>query len=263
MIRALLASFVLLVLSAGPVQAEKLKFIAAGNCAWPPMEYVDESGKPIGYTIDYLNAVAQEAGFELEFKNVGWDGIFAGVGAKRYDIIASSVTVTEERKKFLDFSDSYFTVKQALIVPKDVDVKDMAEMEGKRVGAQIGTTGHLMLMKNPKIKAEAREEVGLAVEALMLGRMDAVVADDPIAYDFVLGNPRFADKLKVAFVIPADEPEEYAFAIAKGNTELLNLLNTGIAKVKEKGIDEELRNKWIGGKPITNEAKDQAGAEGK
>lgn len=259
MIRTLLASFVLLVISAGPVQAEGLKFIAAGNCAWPPMEYVDESGQPIGYTIDYVNAVAKEAGFEVEFKNVGWDGIFAGVGAKRYDIIASSVTVTEERKKFLDFSDPYFTVQQALIVPKSLDIKDMSEMDGKRVGAQIGTTGHLMLMKSyANIKAEAREEVGLAVEALMLGRMDAVICDDPIAYDFVLGNPRFADKLKVAFVIPADEPEQYAFAIAKGNTELLTLLNTGIAKIKEKGIDEELRAKWIGGKPITNEGREQA-----
>ena len=126
MIRTLLASFVLLVISAGPVQAEGLKFIAAGNCAWPPMEYVDESGQPIGYTIDYVNAVAKEAGFEVEFKNVGWDGIFAGVGAKRYDIIASSVTVTEERKKFLDFSDPYFTVQQALIVPKSLDIKDMS-----------------------------------------------------------------------------------------------------------------------------------------
>lgn len=258
MLRTLFASLFLLVISAGPVQAETPKYIAAGNCAWPPMEYVNESGQPIGYTIDLLNAVAKEAGFEVEFKNVGWDGIFAGVGAKRYDIIASSVTVTEERKKFLDFSDAYFSVQQALIVPKDVDVKDMAEMEGKRLGVQIGTTGHLLLMKNPKMKPEAREEVGLAVEALMMGRMEGVVCDDPIAYDFVLGNPRFADKLKVAFVIPVDEPEEYAFAIEKGNTKLLDLLNKGIASVKEKGIDEELRQKWIGGKPITDPGKGDA-----
>lgn len=252
MLRTLFASFVLLVLSTGPVQAENLKFVAAGNCAWPPMEYVDDNGTPIGYTIDYLNAVGKEAGFEVEFKNVGWDGIFAGVGAKRYDIIASSVTITEERKKFLDFSEPYFTVQQALIVPKDVEVKDISEMEGKRLGVQIGTTGHLMLMKNPKMKPEAREEVGLAVEALMLGRMDGVVCDDPIAYDFVLGNPRFADKLKVALIIPVDEPEQYGFAVDKGNTKLVNLLNEGIAKVKEKGIDKELREKWIGSKPITN-----------
>ena len=113
MLRTLVVSLFLLVISAGPLQAETPKYIAAGNCAWPPMEFVDQDAKPIGYTIDYLNAVAKEAGFEVEFKNVGWDGIFAGIGAKRYDIIASSVTVTEERKKILDFSDPYFTVRQA------------------------------------------------------------------------------------------------------------------------------------------------------
>ncbi|MDL2315784.1 basic amino acid ABC transporter substrate-binding protein [Desulfovibrio sp. OttesenSCG-928-A18] len=248
MFRSCLLALAILCMGACVALAAPMKVTVAHDATWPPMEFMDDSRNLVGYSIDYIDAVAKEAGFEVEHQNIAWDGIFAGLAGKKYDVIASSVTITEERAKVMDFTTPYYEVRQALIVPKSVDVAGIEDMKGKRLGAQIGTTGFMAIKKVDGINALTFDEIGLAMEALSTGRLDGVVCDDPVATNYILENADYAAKMKVALIIPTDEPEYYGFAVAKDRKELLELLNKGIAAVKEKGIEDELRKKWMGPK---------------
>lgn len=216
----------------------------ATDATWPPMEFVDADKNIVGYSIDFLTAAGKEAGFTPVFKNTAWDGIFAGLAAGKYDAISSSVSITDERKKAMDFSEPYFTVRQALIVGKDSGAKSLAELKGKKVGGQIGTTGYFALKAEEGVVAKSYDEIGLAMEDLNVGRIEAVVCDDPVAANYAL--LKYKDTMKIAAVIETGEVENYGFPVKKGDAKTLELINKGIAAVKAKGIDKELQKKWIG-----------------
>jgi polar amino acid transport system substrate-binding protein len=220
--------------------------VVAHDATWPPMEFMDENRNLVGYSIDYIDAVAKEAGFTVEHKSVAWDGIFTGLAGKKYDLIASSVTITAERAQKMDFSIPYYEVRQAVIVPNNTTYATMKDFKGKSLGAQIGTTGYMAIKANDDITAKTYDEIGLAMAALVTGRLDGVVCDDPVATNYILVNKDYAAKLKVAFIIPVEAPEYYGFAATRGNAELIALVNKGIEAVKANGIEEELRKKWIG-----------------
>lgn len=222
------------------------KLVAAHDCTWPPMEFIDSDKKLAGYSVDYVKALSDILGIEMESRNVAWDGIFAGLLANRYDFVASSVTITEERKKSMDFSNPYYEVRQAVVVDKSRDVKNVTDLKGMTLGAQLGTTGFFAIEKINGAKGRSYDEISQAMEALYSGRIDGVVCDDPIAADFALQNATYGAKLKIAFIIPTDEDEYYGFAVKKGNKELVDLLNKGIAELKKNGTEEKLRQKWIG-----------------
>lgn len=245
MLRSCLLALCALCLGAAIASAAGKTIVVAHDATWPPMEFMDEKRNLVGYSVDYIDAIAKEAGFAVEHKNVAWDGIFAGLAGRKYDVVSSSVTITEERGKVMDFSIPYYEVRQALIVPKATDVKSIEDMKGKKLGAQIGTTGYMAIKKTPGVTPLTFDEIGLAMAALSSGRLDGVVCDDPVASNYILENKEYAEKMKVALVIPAEVPEYYGFAVARGNKEVLDLLNKGIAAVKEKGIEAELRKKWI------------------
>ena len=220
------------------------KILVATDATWPPMEFVDEKTKEIvGFDIDMLKAIAAEGGFEVEIMNQAWDGIFAGLGAGKYDAVISSVTITKDRKKTMDFSMPYVSVGQILVVKKDSDVTNLSQLEGKTVGAQISTTGALEVRKNKKINAKEYDEIGFAIEDLANGRIDAVVCDNPTAANYVLENQKYKAILKMAGERFTDE--QYGIAVKKGNKELVELLNNGIKKVLEKGLDKEFEKKWL------------------
>jgi polar amino acid transport system substrate-binding protein len=224
---------------------EKPVIVFATDATWPPMEFVGADKQIIGFSIDYMNAAGELAGFKPEFKAVAWDGIFAGLGAGRYDAICSSVSITEERQKAMDFSEPYFRVRQAIVVPKDSTVTSLEELKGMRVGSQISTTGTFAVKAVAGIESKTYDEVGLAIEDLYNGRIAAVVCDDPVAAQYALNNEKYKGALKIAAVIEAGEVEYYGIAVRKGNDKVLNLVNEGIRLVKERGIDQELMKKWI------------------
>jgi len=219
--------------------------IIAQDATWPPMEFVNENKEIVGFDTDYMKAAAKEAGYDVELKNVAWDGIFGGLAAGKYDAICSSVTITDERKKTMDFSIPYFKVRQALVVPKSSVAKTLDDMKGKTVGAQIGTTGYFAVKEVTGIEAKSYDEIGLAMEDLFNGRIDGVVCDDPVAAQYALQRSDYAAKLQIAAVLDTGD-EYYGVAVQKGNKEVLDLINKGIKAVQEKGIDKELRTKWIG-----------------
>ena len=220
------------------------KLAIATDATWPPMEFVNKDKEIVGFNIDMMKAIAKEGGFEVEFRNTAWDGIFAGLAANKYDAVISSETITEERQKNMDFSNPYVNAGQVIVVKKELQGLDkLAQFEGKSAGAQIGTTGAIEITKHTGIKLKSYDEIGLAIEDLANGRVDAVVCDSPIAADYVLQNEQYQNVLKIV-----GEPftkEEYGIAVRKGNKEVLDLINNGLAKVLKKGINKELENKWL------------------
>ncbi len=224
--------------------AKTKKLVIATDATWPPMESVDANKNIVGFDIDMLNAAAKEGGFQIEFINQAWDGIFAGLAAAKYDAVVSSVTITAERQKTMDFSVPYVNCGQIIVVKKELNGMDkLSQFEGKKVGAQIGTTGAIEIAKISKITLKNYDEIGLAIEDLAKGRIDAVVCDSPIAANYALQNPKYKPILKI--VGHPFTTEEYGVAVTKGNKEVLDLINSGLKKVKEKGIDKELEKKWL------------------
>jgi polar amino acid transport system substrate-binding protein len=249
--RFVLASLVVLGLFVAPltispaVAAEKMKTITvATDATWPPMEFVDAQKNIVGLDIDFLKAVAKEAGFKVVFKNTAWDGIFAGIEAGKYDAIISSVTITDERKKTMDFSDPYINAGQILVVPKTTKgVKALADLKGKKAGAQIGTTGAMEIKKVSGVELKTYDEIGLAFEDMAAERIAAVVCDTPVAANYALQRKEYRTKFMIVGQ-PFTE-EHYGIVVKKGNQELLDLLNKGISAVKAKGIDKTIKKKWL------------------
>jgi len=225
-------------------EVEKPHIIVATDATWPPMEMVDESKNIVGFDIDLLNAAAEAGGFTVEFRNTAWDGIFAGLPAGEYDAVISSVTITEERKKQMDFSIPYINAGQILIVRADTKgVEKLADLKGKSVGAQIGTTGSFEIEKIAGLTLKTYDEIGLAFEDLANGRIDGAVADTPVAADFALQNKNYKDKLKIVGKPFTDE--FYGIAVKKGNTKVLETINAGLEKVLNTNTYTKIEEKWL------------------
>jgi polar amino acid transport system substrate-binding protein len=222
-----------------------LHLVIATDATWPPMEYVDESSKQIvGFDIDLMAEIAKAGGFTYEFKNTAWDGIFAGLAAGKYDAVMSSVTITDERKQQMDFSNPYINAGQILVVQKEMKgVEKLADLEGKTVGAQIGTTGSFEVEKVKGITLKTYDEIGLAFEDLINGRIDAVVADTPVAADFALQNESYKGKLKI--VGDSFTDEYYGIAVRKGNTKALEAINKGVDAVVGSSAYDKVEKKWL------------------
>ena len=250
MLKRILTGFILSlalfgVVSCGTKQPSKI--VIATDATFPPMEMVDESKNIVGFDVDLMNAAAKAGGFTVEFKNTAWDGIFAGLEAGKYDAVMSSVTITDERKKTMDFSIPYINAGQILVVKSDESgVQTLADLKGKTVAAQIGTTGAFEIDKvkdADKITEKTYDEIGLAFEDLVNGRVAAVVIDTPVAANYALQNPNYKGKLKIV-----GEPftqEFYGVAVKKGNAKVLDVINAGLKKVLDAGDNKAIEQKWL------------------
>ncbi len=229
---------------ASTAMAAPKSIIVATDATWPPMEMVDTNKQIVGYDIDFFNAVAKEAGVSVEFKNTAWDGIFAGLDSGKYDAIISSVTITDERKAKYDFTEAYTSIGQILVVPKtDKTSKTIADLKGKKVGSQIGTTATMEIKKIAGVESKTYDEIGLAFEDMAAGRISGVVCDEPVAAHFALQKKEYNKKFKI--VGKPFTKEGYGIVVKKGNKELVDLLNKGIKAVKAKKLDAKIHTKWV------------------
>ncbi|MBO8173159.1 MAG: basic amino acid ABC transporter substrate-binding protein [Bacillaceae bacterium] len=228
-------------------QEEPLKIVVGTDAAYAPFEYVDTNGNIVGFDIEVMNAIAEAANLEVEYKNTAWDGIFLTVQNGERDALISAITITEERAKKMDFSEPYFEATQLIAVPKDSDVTKFEDLKNDyKIGVQNGTTGDeavsdLIGRTNGNI---ARfETTPLALKELENGGVEAVVADNAVVLEYIKNNP------DANFKSVSDDnfPKEYyGIAVKKGNTELLDRINAGLKEIQENGTYDEIFNKYFG-----------------
>jgi len=250
MLRRVLKGLTLVVLLLVVVSCAKKgppEITIASDATFPPMESVDTNKNIVGFDVDLMNAAATAGGFIVEFKNTEWDSIFAGLDKGKYDAVMSSVAITDERKKTMDFSIPYINAGQVLTVRADLNgVTSLADMKWKTLGAQIGTTGDFEIDKvkaTDKIVETTYDEIGLAFEDLFSGRIDGVVVDMPTAATYALQNDKYKGKLKI--VGTPFTSEYYGVAVKKGNARVLNLIDAGLKKVLDSGANKAIEDKWL------------------
>jgi len=210
------------------------------DCAYPPMEY-QEGEEFKGFDLDLIKAIAKEMGREVEIQNTAWDGIIPGLQNGNYDVLISAMTITDERKQQINFSDPYFEAGQAILVRADYDeIKSEADLLGRKVGVQLGTTGDIALTEMKDVKISRFNANPEAVQALRNGGCDAVVGDSVT----LMWEATKDGKLKMV----SNEPftsEFYGIGVKKGNDKLLNEINKALAKLKENGTYAELYRQWF------------------
>lgn len=223
-------------------------YVAATDASYAPFESMDDKGNVVGFDHDILQAAADKAGIKVTFKNTPWEGIFATLAQGDRDLVISSVTITDERKQSMDFTDSYFDATQMIALAEgNTDIKVAADLKNKKVAVQTGTTGDEVVSKilgktNPNIKR--LESMPLALKELVAGGVDAVVGDNGVVQNFVNHNPEA--KLKT-IVDPSFAKEHYGIAVKKGrNDDLLKKLNEGIAGIKADGTYQKIYDKYFG-----------------
>lgn len=216
------------------------KLVMATNAEFPPYEYYD-GDKIVGIDVDIAQAIADELGMTLEIEDVAFDSIIPEIVSGKADMALAGMTVTEDRKASVDFSDTYATASQMIIVKEDSKIAGPDDLKGVTVGVQLGTTGDIYVsdLEADGTTVERYNKGFEAVQALSQGKLDAVVIDGEPAKTFVSES----EGLKIldeAFTV-----EEYAIAVKKGNSELLDKINTALESLKDNGTLDEIVAKYI------------------
>ena len=214
------------------------------NAEYQPFEFVDENGDIVGFDVDIVNAIAERAGFTVEWTNTKWDGIFVALANGEFDAVASAVTITEERKQSIDFSEPYFNAGQAIATSADNTTITGPESltAGVKVGVQLGTTGDIWLTENTDADVQRFDENPLAVQALAAGDIDAVVGDSPTLADILQKNA----ELNLKIVGEPFTDEFYGIGIRKDLTDLKASIDAALAEIKADGTYDEIYAKYFG-----------------
>ena len=213
--------------------------VMATNASFPPYEYY-ENEKIVGIDAEVAELIAQKLGMTLEIKDMEFGSIIGAVQTGTVDMGMAGMTVTEDRLVTVDFSDTYATAVQVIIVKEDSEIKSADDLEGKKIGVQENTTGDIYVTADFGEESVKRYSKGNdAVAALSAGIVDAVIIDNEPAKNYVAAN----EGLKVLDTSYADE--EYAIAVSKDNTELKEKINAALAELKEDGTLDSIVEKYI------------------
>lgn len=213
--------------------------VMATNAEFAPWEYY-EGDKIVGIDPEIAQAIADKLGMTLEIEDMAFDSIIPAVTSGKADFGAAGMTVDEDRMVFVDFTDTYANASQVIIVKETSEIAGSADLSDKKIGVQLGTTGDLLATDLAGDDNVERYNKGFeAVQALLQDKIDAVVIDSAPANVFV----EQSQGLKVCD--EAMSQEEYAIAVAKGNTELLDKINGALKELKEDGTIDAIMNKYI------------------
>lgn len=231
-----------------PTPAPAKVLVVGTDAAYAPFESQNEKGEIVGFDIDVVTAIAQKAGIEVKFVNTPWEGIFNTLAQGDRDFLVSAITITDERKQTMDFSQPYFDAQQLIAVKKNSKVGKFDDLKKLKVGVQTGTTGDEVVTKllgKNSTNVKRFESTPLALKELESGGVDAVVADNGVVINYVANNTAagFKTVSDKGFV-----PEQYGLAVKKGNAELLEKLNKGLADIKADGTYDQIYTKYFGAK---------------
>lgn len=216
------------------------KLTMSTNAAFPPYEMTTDSGEFEGIDIDVAAAIAEKLGLELQVDDMDFDAALLAAQNGKSDMVMAGVTVTDERLKVMDFSDTYAEGIQSIIVKEDSTIASPDDLADKMIGTQRGTTGYIYCSDDFGDDHVTPYDDGLtAVQALNNGQVDAVVIDNAPAKEFVEANPG----LKILDTAYAQE--DYAIGVAKGNTQLLDAINGALEELKADGTLQAIVDKYI------------------
>ena len=219
------------------VEAGKLTM--ATNAAFPPYEMTTDAGEFEGIDIETAQAIADKLGLELQIDDMDFDAALLSVQQGKADIVMAGVTVTDERKAVMDFSDSYATGIQSIIVPEGSDIASPDDLAGKKIGTQRGNTGYIYCSDDFGDENVVAYDDGLtAVQALNNGQVDAVVIDNAPAKEFVAANPG------LVILDTSYAEEDYAIGVAKGSS-LKDAVNAALEELKADGTLQSIVDKYI------------------
>jgi len=220
---------------------------------YAPFQSKDPTGKVVGFDVALIDLVAAKLSVTQAIVDTPFEGIKSGadLNAGKCDVAAAGMTITDERKKVLDFSDPYFDATQALAVPTGKEVKTLEELKGKRLGVQGGTTGEEYIKTQVKeksldIEVVSYRDLAALQQALATNQVVAAVNDLPVWNEYIRANPG-----KVVVAAGFDTGEQYGFAVKKGNAALLKAVNEAIAAARTDGKYDEIYKTWIGEKPAS------------
>ncbi len=215
------------------------KLIMATNAYFPPYEYY-EGNEIVGIDVEIAEAIGEKLGLEVEVQDMEFDSIITAVSTGKADIGLAGMTVTPERQKNINFTDTYATGIQSVIVREDSDIQTIDDLQGKKIGVQLSTTGDIKASEQfGEENVEKFNKGNDAVMALSQGKIDAVIIDNQPALSYVAST----DGLKILDTQYAEE--EYAACIAKGNDALLDAVNGALAELKEDGTIQSILDKYI------------------
>lgn len=211
----------------------------ATNATFPPYEFY-EGEKIVGIDAEIAEAIAEKIGMKLEIVDTEFGSIITGVQTGKYDMGMAGMTVTEERKQSVTFTDSYATGIQSVIVKADSDIKSLDDLAGKKIGVQQDTTGHIYAADEYGDEAVTPFNKGTdAVAALVSGKVDCVIIDNQPAKAYVASNEGLTI-LNTEYAV-----EDYAICVAKENTELLEKVNGALQELIEDGTVKKIVDKYI------------------
>ena len=214
--------------------------IMSTNAAFPPYEMTNDAGEFEGIDVEMAGEIAKRLDLELQIDDMDFDAALLAVQQGKSDIAMAGITITEDRLVNMDFSDTYANGVQSVIVPEGSDITSPDDLAGKLVGVQRGTTGYTFCIDEFGEDAVAPFDNGnTAVQNLVSGKVDAVVIDNAPAQEYVAANPGLTI-LDTAF---ADE--DYAIGVAKGNTQLLDAINSILAEMEADGTTQAIIDKYI------------------
>jgi len=241
--KLLLAAAATLVFSANALAVDKYKVGIEG--AYPPFNNKNASGEVVGFDPDIAMALCAKMKAECEIVTSDWDGIIPALNAKKYDFIVSSLSITDERKQAVDFTDPYYSNKQQFIAPKKVDFKtDIASLKGKALGTQRSTQAATWLDDNLGTDAtislyDTQENAYLDLTS---GRVDALLADKYANYDWLKSPAGQAYEFKGE---PVNEDDKVGIALRKGDNELRAKLNLALKQIVEDGTYKKINDKYF------------------
>lgn len=227
-------------------EAKPDKIVAGIDDTFAPMGFRDENGEIVGFDIDMGKAVSKEIGIPIEFKPIDWASKESEIASGRINAIWNGLTVTEERKKVLDYTDPYLNNKQVFVVLADSDITDAKQLAGRKVCAQEGSTSQSAMDKQPEVRDsfsvwKLYPDFTSCFMDLESGRADAVLGDSVLINYYMQKKP---GQFRVLPGVVANEV--YAVGVKKGNTELVKLLNEGFKKVEASGEATKISEKWFG-----------------
>jgi lysine-arginine-ornithine-binding protein len=219
------------------------ELLVGSDTAFPPFENL-EGDKITGFDVDLMTAIGKEMKLDVKFVTSNFDGLIPSLNAKKFDAVASAMTITADRKKEITFSDPYIDSDQSLAVRKDSGIKVVGDLAGKVVAAQTGTTGEKWMQENIKGAKELKSfpTATEAFTALEAGQVDAIINDYPVSAYIVKGK----SNLLLAETIKTNE--KYGFAFKKSDTKLVSEVNKALKKLKDNGEYDKIFENWFGKK---------------